>query len=632
MAKGKLLKSWVLFLAGAAMLIMAESGYCQLLFKSGSEAEYYGKNGYNKYGRSLINKPANPKYDDFGKYIMDGVGIFSWNEEKRQSAETIASSAYSSISKQNASDVGEYYRAYLNNLVVVNESSKSFSSRLIVGDQVNVKFSPLTLDMAALNGVRWDMNFNENNLTFVSSRADIPLWLPSEFNNVPETTRLFPVYLTGGHFSRQFGIFNVAANYVNTYKSDSAIKRTLSANSLFSDISDSITGTMPESIGDVVYPEEVNLLVVKFEDGSRFDSNNGPRIYDLYPIVEGQPRKDLLVGITRGNWQNDFYDVRKLTNNPALDFYENTYMLDPERIPQYKKFTDARQASTLVLPEDYIMLRKSVSDPIKDFGSYTGTVNKYFEVNSNDYLLFWFEIPKKQGKNSSGVTADVPIENVEFKAKVANDYKISMSEVYKDQNQPTLGNQMAKYYYVVKEAPGNIKDLSNMDWISFKYGIQLADMIMGIRIESNIKGFSLLAEFNKNLNFRQYPHSLAPKYSEDANAYYINVKKEFNKFTIGTEYFNIDPDYSTSFHNADPAYRSMQEVPYSSWSSQFLADYSTRGGGGNSPVISSQYMNNTMIIDTVDDNDDKDIYPDFHLYSSVRDMNGVFPGLDANGD
>jgi len=39
-----------------------------------------------------------------------------------------------------------------------------------------------------------------------------------------------------------------------------------------------------------------------------------------------------------------------------------------------------------------------------------------------------------------------------------------------------------------------------------------------------------------------------------------------------------------------------------------------------------------MIIDTVDDNDDKDIYPDFHLYSSVRDMNGVFPGLDANGD
>ncbi|MDP2982003.1 MAG: hypothetical protein Q8O92_01565 [Candidatus Latescibacter sp.] len=631
MAKGKWLNNWVLFLAGAALLIVADSGYCQLLFRTGMESEFYGKTGYNKYGRSIVNRAANPKYDEFGNYVMDGLRIFEWNEEKRESRATKADAAFSSIFKTNPIDEGEYYRAYLNNLVMVNESTKDFSSRMIVGNEVRAYFSPLTLDMAALNGLRWDTNFGYNNLTFVASRADIPMWFSREYVENKIRMRLLPVYLTGGHFERQFGIINVAANYVNTYKSDSTQGRTFSANSIFSDIRDSVTGNMPRPIQAQYFPEQVSMLVVKVEDGSRFDNDNGPRLYDIYPVVEGQPRKDLLVGITRGNWQQDFYDVRKQVDNPALDFYENVYMLNPKRIPQYFKFSKSRLSADPNLPADYLMLRKTLNDPIADISSYTGTPNKYYEVNGNDYLLFWFQIPKKQGIDSSGKAASVPVENVEFRANVANDYKISISEVYQNIDASAYGNEMARYFTVVKEASGNIKDLSNINWVSFKYGIQMADMIMGIRVKSQIKGFDLVAEFNKNFNFRQYPHYLATKYHEDAEAYYINVKKEFNKFTIGTEYFNIDPNYTTSFENIDPAYKELQNIPVSAWATEFYADTSGRGGG-SAPSVSSSYLNNTMVIDTVDDNDDKDRFPDFHLFSQVRDMNGVFPGLDKNGD
>lgn len=633
---------WMLLAIGVFMIGSAESSFAQLLFKYGMEQEFFGKNGYNKYGRSLISRSANPKYDEFGNYIFDGVRIFEWNEEKRRSNSFTEDMAFSALHKTNNIDEGEYFRQYLNNLVVVNESTKSFSSRFIVGNEVRVKFSPLTLDMAAMNGVRWDTSFGDNAISFVSSRADLPLWFPRDFANTKLRNRLYPVYLLGGHFERKIGLLNVAANYVNMYKSDSSNNRSFSSNSIVSDIRDSMTGDISHS------PEEISLLVVKVEDGSQFDGN-GPRIYDMYPVVEGVPRKDLLVGITRENWKNDFYEVQKQTNNPAADFYENIYKLDPKRVPQFYKFANARLAPLSQKPSNYLMIRKTTADPIaSSLGAYNTDSNKqYLETNGYDYLLFWFEVPKKTTVNAQGKSVEVAVDEIEFLAKIGNDYKISVSEVYKDLSASAskFGNQSARYFSVVKEAPGNVKDMSNLEWISFKYGIQTATMLFGLTLDTNIKGFSLKAEFNKNFNFYQYPNTNSKKYHTQAEAYYINVKKEFGKFALGTEIFNIDGNYSTSFENMDPAYFEMNTIGFSSWAEEFLSDVSARGGSeGKVASSSSAYMNNTAVIESVDDNDDKDRYPDFHMvggvlpvtsssgYPPVRDMNGIFPGLDANGN
>ncbi|MHB9029156.1 MAG: hypothetical protein ACYC9O_10325 [Candidatus Latescibacterota bacterium] len=619
----------MLLIAGAFLVSSADTALGQLLFRSGLEQEFYGRTGYNKYGRSIVNRSANPKYDEFGNYIMDGVRIFEWNEEKRSSRSTTEDDRFSQLYKTNNIDEGEYFRQYLNNLVVVNESTKSFSSRFIVGNEIRANFSSLTLDMAALNGVRWDTNFGNNNISFVSSRSDLPLWFPRELVNQQVRERLLPVYLTAGHFERQFGILNVAANYVNQYKSDSAQARRYTSQSIFSDVRDSATGSVPSK------PELVQMLVVKVEDGSRFDAG-GPQIHDMYAIVEGVPRKDLLVGITRENWKNDFYAVRKQNNNPAKDFYENVWMLDPRRIPQYYDFASRRIQGAATNPSNYLLLRKNTSETStipSDFGALSGDNKKYLECSGEDYLLFWFEIPKKTGKDDAGKDIDIAVENVEFSALIGNDYKISISEVYSNVYASSYGNQSARYFKVVREAPGNVKDMSNLGWVNFHYGMQTADMIMGVRVSSHIKGFSMVAEFNKNYNFHQYPNANAKKFHDNAEAYYINVKKEFGKFALGTELFNIDPNYSTSFENMDMSYFFMNTIPYSSWVDEFLSDVSGRGGSeGKVASTANEYLNNTMVINSVDDNDDKDRYPDYHTYSAVRDMNGIYPGLDANGN
>ena len=51
------------------------------------------------------------------------------------------------------------YQNFVGRLVIGNDSYNTWSSRLIVGDRIRTKFSSLTLDLVALNGVRWDDQF-----------------------------------------------------------------------------------------------------------------------------------------------------------------------------------------------------------------------------------------------------------------------------------------------------------------------------------------------------------------------------------------------------------------------------------------------------------------------------------------
>lgn len=607
------MKKWSLIITGVLLLITGDLAHSQLLFREGMEFEHYGRNGYNKYARSLINRSSNPRYDDFGNYVMDGVRVFEWTEAKINSKHTNTAEAYSSIYKTNYIDDGEYYRQYLNNLVVVNESLKDFSTRLIVANQMRVKFSPLTVDMAAMNGLRWDINLNDTNLTFISSRADVPLYMSDEYSiNEKLKHRLLPVYLTGGHIDRRFGIFNIAANYVNQYRSDSSQSRQ----------QNSITGTLPWYAGmsPAAGGEQVRYMVVQVEDGTRFDGG-GPRIYDMYPNINGEKRRDLLVAITHSTWTRDRFDRGKQAS-VAANNYMNRYYIEPKRIPEYGDYISNPPATQRLL--QYVFRRGNNDTNIYSFGDFTDDVKDYLEVNGEEFMQFWFAIPSDSEE----------IDDVDFWSMIGNDYKISVSEIYTNVYEDQYGLSPS-YFQTVAEAPGNIKDMSNLKWVRFKYGRDTANMLLGFKVDSHYKGFDLVAEYNKNLHWRQYYNTEAEKFRRDDEAYYINLKKEFGKFTVGTEYFNIGGNYSTTFESLDSKYANFLEAPTSSWVDQFNADLRILNNPeSNSTAFSdpNQYMNSTMLLDTVDDNDDKDMFPDFHMYSFFRDKNGIFPGLDKNGD
>ena len=69
MLEGRTMKRWSIILAGMVLFVpcMARG---QLLFRDAQEHENYGITGYERYGTSLINRAANPRFDSFGNYLF----------------------------------------------------------------------------------------------------------------------------------------------------------------------------------------------------------------------------------------------------------------------------------------------------------------------------------------------------------------------------------------------------------------------------------------------------------------------------------------------------------------------------------------------------------------------------------
>jgi len=590
------------FLAAVFVLGLSGTSNAQLLFKPEMEIENYAYTGYHLYGRTQIARSSNPRYDYFGNYLLNGVQVFHWDEEKINSRHIQLDEKNSVLDKLNPVDQNEFFHFYLDDLVVLNETTKAFSSRFIVGNEIRAKFSPLTLDMAALNGIRWDFDVKDNYITLVSSRADMPLWFSNDMLLQESRERLIPVYLTGAHIQREVGIFNVSANYVNTYKTDSAQSRQ----------ANSITGTISN---DTQLAQPLRL-VMKIEDASRYNAG-GPRVLDIIPVVNGRERRELIIGVTSGTWKNDFTAIRK-QNDPNQHLYTSRYFLDPLRVPDYYEFSEASKNDPL--PSHFLTKRFSLTDPLIKFSNLNEEGENYLECNGDEYLLFWFAVPQ-----------DEDVKSYKFKVLIGNNYIISLSEVYanvKSNFQTTeLGGANATYFQPVARAQGDVKDMSNLRWVTVEHGNPTANMLMGVRIDSEVKGFKFVSEYSRNMQFKQYSNQKAHKLREDADAYYINIRKELGKFTFGTEYFKLDPNYTTSFKNVDTAYNDVK----SAWQAEFSNDPTQRGNQYSASDM-QYFMNLTQDIDTVDDNDDKDRYPDWHIYREVRDRNGVFPGLDTNGD
>ena len=82
----------------------------------------------------------------------------------------------------------------------------------------------------------------------------------------------------------------------------------------------------------------------------------------------------------------------------------------------------------------------------------------------------------------------------------------------------------------------------------------------------------------------------------------------------------MDPLYGTSLAIQSTVFRSYTDIEGSPFRGEVDPNWEER-------------YNNTLELDTVDDNDDKDLRPDFHfLQNSFGDVDGVFPGLDQDQD
>lgn len=556
-------------IALCALLCRAAPGDAQLLYNAAEEYENYARQGYRPYTAGIFGRTTRNVYDELGNFLMDGVEVFQLDEGR-----TDAPNAGSFIDK------GYFYGAYLNRLVVAQDSYGNWASRLIIGDRIRTKFTSLTLDMVALNGARWDIDVDGSLFSFVASREDWPIY--NDADNTQHSARDWATYLLGGHFQRRVGVLDLSLSYVNQQRT----------NSLVSWGDNNLKGVLPNTNSPPAY------LVVKISDDSEKDQSG--------PVVFGVWVDELVLDVggdrMRVDADADTAQVWSALFRPDITRHDSE-VIDPAYPNRDQFFPEDRS-----IPPYFQFLKGQL--PLVDVRA-----KGYLEAHDSEYLLYWFRIPQElRGQ----------IEEVHFRADVANDYRIELAEVYlpggvASSSNPDITGERATYFYPVGAAPGNVRDMSNRRQVRFEYGRQTGRTNLSMRLEIERQGFQLRTEYAHTFNYLQYPTAAGDKHwkREGGGAFFVNVEKQQGPVSLGGEYFHLSPRYSTVLSVEDPAFRSytdMLESPFSVF-----------------PSFPGRY-NNTVEFSTVDDNDDRDRYPDFHFLSEFSDNDGVFPGFDLDQD
>ena len=516
---------------------------------------YYAEYGYWPYTADIWSQTKRPVFDALGNFVMSGDEVWR-TEEARPRFEGLDGSLL---------DKGNGYSRWLNHLVIAQDSYQTWSSRLIVGDQIRTKFTSLTLDLAGLNGVRWDVDTGAGELSLIASRYDWPNFLSgvrsgsggTPVDNVFHGQRRRPTYLLGGHYEREIGALNLAFTYVNMNRTNSTLDWG----------EHSLRGVLPEEITSPPV-----WIAVKVSDGSDRD-DGGPRVFDMY--IDGPLGEHAEAVVTR-------HDSRVIDQRfPNGD----EFFLPGKEIPPYIEFI------------------RGALDPV------TPGAQGFHEANGTEYLIYWFEIPEAEGGQ---------VERIRFRARVANDYRVSVSEVFADPNLGIEGHR-ATYWYDVVSQKGNVQDASNERWIEFEYGRQSGRTTASVRADLETLGLEVHTEYARTFDFRQYPSPSGIRKWETstADAFFVNALRQWGMLGVGGEYFRMDPRYSTSLSIQNGEYRSYSDLL-----------------GSPFPEVEPNWglrYNYTLDLNTVDDNDDKDVWPDFHfLPQSFGDTDGVFPGLDRD--
>ena len=539
----------------AAWLILSSGpGESQLLYEPVRDYEqYYARTGHREYTASLWSQIRAPVFDELGNFLLDGTEI--WRSQETRPMEWDPGSMLNKDPQ---------FRALVGNLVVAHDTHKDWASRLMVGNRIRTKFTPLTLDLAQLNGIRWDVDLGSTQATAVSSRFDWPIY--NDDDNEFHMLTNEPTYLLGGHLAHRAGALRVSLSYANLLRTDSFVG--------FGD--NSLKGVLPSRLKN-----PPAWLAVRISDGSE-DDGRGARVYDVR--VEGPLNDAVEVSVTR-------HDADVV--NPHFPNGDRAFR-PGFTIPPYIEF----------LKGDL---------PLEDPGA-----QGFLEANGTEYLIYWFKIPQEMRDE---------VESVRFSALVANDYRISLSEVFLPAAAATTSNPdlrvvRATFFRDVASQEGNVGDLGNLRRVSFEYGRQSGRTTGSLRLELDREGFQVRGEYARSFNYLQYPSTIGRSrwHRETADAFFVHAKKQLAWFRLAGEYFRMDPLYGTSL--------SVQSREYWTYSDDLGSPFI----GEVAPNWQDRY-NDTVILDTVDDNDDKDLWPDFHfLNKSFGDGDGVFPGLDRDQD
>ena len=256
------------------LLAAATSGFAQEEEAFSGFLQHPGQEAYRNYAeysyypyRTLLR--VDPRYNFFGDFLAEGFRAFRLDDQRP---------GKSLVSKDGV------YRGMFGNLLIARSSYGRFNLALTVGDEVRTHLTPLTLQRASFNGLRWEMEFANNRITLLTSRgfdsSEFPAF-PAFSTPVDDDFRVTtndltqeviieednPVYTVGGHWETQVGdVLTLGTTFLNQQQVNAGALREDSA----------LAGTVP-------YPQMLppEKLMLRITDDSPESPDDGATVFDV---------------------------------------------------------------------------------------------------------------------------------------------------------------------------------------------------------------------------------------------------------------------------------------------------------------------------------------------------------------
>ena len=472
----------------AALLAAAGAGHAQFLSQDpwSGEREFlnkeyhplweeryenYSLNSYRDYGESR----EAPLYDPFGIYLVDGLEILRVQETRTLNPIVSSSASW---------NLGRF-----RNMVILRDDYRGWGSRFMMGDLLDGHFSPLTLNLARLEGFRWDASSHRNRFSTVISRAPRPL----------SANRFFSHYLFGGHWESRLGdVVTFGATYVNFHLQDSQRRGA------------SLRGNVPTRL------EPASSYYVIVSDDSPEDAI-GPRVFDIQVVAHGR-----VLDIEP--------DVRLLPASVFDGTRRTTLTVDPAHAAHVRR--DGAWAPRI--PEADRVLRVDERTRGRRGRFFTHGVpvppdSPPLEVTGTDLLIYRFEVP--------GVARDL-----RWRLQVSGDYSIDVGASYGFQGG---GEPRWDDWHNVARAAGNVTDGSNLAWVTVDYGFPTGLAQYGSNLTVKWLGATVDAAYVLNEQRFQFPHD-GSRHDTGTGAWYARMSRKARGWRLGLEYVDVPASFETS--------------------------------------------------------------------------------------
>ena len=625
------------------------------------EFEYENYGTYDYPRQVGITSNLRNLYSNLGDPLVYGSQSVSWVESrglgvKRFTGGSQGQSFFGGAGDGDGSQVGEggvhgqsgaSFRRLFNRVVVGTDGTDRWQSRIIWADEIRTRFTPLTLKMSNLDGLRLDLATKNNDLSVVFSS------LRGWGNNY---RILATPVMMGAHYERKVGFLNFGGTFVNAHATEP------------------LMGNKSQSLRGVAAAAQTApaLIAIRISDDSPQDGRGGTVLHGVRILINGEERPDLVPFIVRLRKRGDerqTYMAGLLSSGDRkpLPPLENDYQVINRRSGNtYDPYIDYAAFDTKVYHRglefpfwiDHLFYRD-----FKFFGPDHIT-NAGHDATQKDVVVhqeFAHELVEASGDFGFSTMADLPlafdgeeygilyldlepvaayIQSVEVELDLANDYRVDLSEIPLAGQAPNPPNpnyrdryRYASYFQTVARAEGSPQN-GRVKTVRVRSGTSTGLSLYSGNVTGVYKGFEINAEFARSNTHFQYvagepePRVAIEGISTQAltrevlpgqrntisdDSYYVTVTRDFERFAFGGEYFSMGPLYNTEFRN-------------------FI------GRDEHDLAGRPLAFNNVVPHRFVEDNDDDDRYPDSWYYNwpsdlqGQSDVDGIFPGLDEDSD